>query len=118
MSNERLKNNSAFNLIGQDAQWLSRENDKVFPLNLQKYREEQKQIKATIRQIESLSKLTGSNELNVSALPQDAHKYDGDKDKADRFQVWLKDKRSDIYLGEAVNVLDDMITQKNLVYNK
>src|SRR5882757_4485162 len=106
MSSERLKNNSAFNLIGQDAEWLSKENDKVFPLNLQKYRDEQKQIKSTIRQIETLSKLAGANELNVSALPQDAHKYDGDKEKGDRFQVWLKDKRSDIYLGEAVNVLD------------
>ena len=118
MSNERLKNNSSFNLIRADAEWLSKENDKVFPLNLAKYREEQKQIKSTIRQIETLSKLSGSSELNVAALPQDAHKYDNDKDKETRFQAWLKDKRGDIYLGEAVNVLDDMITQKNLVYNK
>ena len=118
MSSERLKNSQAFNLIRSDAEWLSKENDKVFPLNLQKYQEEQKQIKATIKQIETLSKLPGATELNVQALPQDAHKYDGDKDKGDRFQQWLKDKKTDIYLGEAVNVLDDMITQKNLVYNK
>ncbi|HEX9508881.1 MAG TPA: carboxy terminal-processing peptidase [Puia sp.] len=118
MSNERLKNNSAFNLIRSDAEWLSKEMDKVYPLNLQKYREEQKQIKATNKQIETLSKLSASNELNVVSLPQDANKYDGDKDKATRFQQWLKDKKTDIYLGEAVNVLDDMIAQKNLVYNK
>ena len=118
MSNERLKNNSAFNLIRSDAEWLSKEMDKVYPLNLQKYRDEQKQIKATNKQIESLSKLSASNELNVVSLPQDANKYDGDKDKATRFQQWLKDKKTDIYLGEAVNVLDDMIAQKNLVYNK
>ncbi|HWK07146.1 MAG TPA: carboxy terminal-processing peptidase [Puia sp.] len=118
MSNERLKNNSAFNLIRSDAEWLSKEMDKVYPLNLQKYREEQKQIKATNKQIETLSKLSASSELNVVSLPQDANKYDGDKDKATRFQQWLKDKKTDIYLGEAVNVLDDMIAQKNLVYNK
>ena len=118
MSNERLKNNSAFNLIRSDAEWLSKEMDKVYPLNLQKYREEQKQIKATNKQIETLSKLSTSSELNVVSLPQDANKYDGDKDKATRFQQWLKDKKTDIYLGEAVNVLDDMIAQKNLVYNK
>lgn len=118
MSNERMRNNSAFNLIRADAEWLSKENDKVFPLNLQKYREEQKQIKATIKQIETLSKLSGNSELNVTELPQDAHKYDNDKDKATRFQAWLKDKKTDIYLGETVNVLDDMISQKNLVYNK
>jgi len=116
MSNVRMKSNSAFNLIRTDAEWLNKENDKVFPLNLDKYREEQKQIKATIKQIETLSKLPV--EMNVTGLPQDANKYDGDKDKGARFQQWLKDKRTDIYLGEAVNVLDDMVTQKNLVYNK
>lgn len=118
MSNERLKNNQAFNLIRQDAEWLNKINDKVNPLSLTKYRQEQQQIKSTFKQIESLSKLTGSSELNVSALPQDAGKYVNDKDKADRFQQWLKDKKTDIYLNEAVNVLDDMIAQKALVYNK
>jgi len=116
MSDTRLKNNSAFNLIRTDAEWLNKENDKVFPLNLDKYRDEQKQIKTTIKQIETLSKLPV--EMNVTGLPQDANKYDNDKDKGARFQQWLKDKRTDIYLGEAVNVVDDMVTQKNLVYNK
>ena len=45
-------------------------------------------------------------------------KYDDDKNKADRFQQWLKDKKTDVWLNEAVNVVDDMISQKNLVYNK
>lgn len=116
MSNERMKNNSAFNLIRSDAEWLSKEQDRVFPLSLKKYQEEQKQIKSTIKQIETLSKLPV--EMNVQALTQDAHKYDSDKNKATRFQQWLKDKRTDIWLGEAINVLDDMVAQKNLVYNK
>ncbi|HMH21288.1 MAG TPA: carboxy terminal-processing peptidase [Puia sp.] len=116
MSNERLKNNSAFNLIHDDAEWLNKESDKVYSLNLDKYRVEQKQVKATYRQIETLSKL--SKEMNVQALPQDAGKYAADKDKADRFQLWLKDRRTDIWLGEAVNVVGDMVAQKSLVYNK
>ena len=118
MSSERLKNNSAFNLIRQDEEWLNKEKDKVYPLNVQKYRDEQKQLKSTYKQIETLSKLTTGNELNVQALPQDAHKYDDDKNKGDRFQQWLKDRKTDLWLGETVNVLDDMITSKNLVYNK
>ncbi len=118
MSSERMKNNSSFGLIQQDEEWLSKENDKVYPLNLQKYRDEEKQIKATVKQIENLSKLPAGSELKVGALPEDAHKYDGDTLKADRFQAWLKEKRTDVWLGETVNVLDDMITQKNLVYNK
>lgn len=118
MSADRLKNNSAFTLIRQDEEWLNKEKDKVYPLNVQKYRDEQKQLKATYKQIETLSKLTPGSELNVQALPQDLHKYDEDKNKGDRFQQWLKDKKTDVWLGETVNVLDDMITQKNLVYNK
>jgi carboxyl-terminal processing protease len=118
LSSDRLKNNSSFGLIRQDEEWLSSIQDKVYPLSLAKYRDEQKQIKATVKQIENLSKLPAGSELNVAALPQDVHKYDDDKNKADRFQTWLKDKKTDVWLGETVNVLDDMIAEKNLVYNK
>jgi carboxyl-terminal processing protease len=118
MSSQRLKNNSALNLIRSDAEWLSKTEDKVFSLNLQKYRDEQKQIKTTVKQIETLSRLPAASELNVAALPEDAHKYDDDKSKADRFQQWLKERKTDVWLGETVNVLDDMIASRNLVYNK
>jgi carboxyl-terminal processing protease len=118
LSNQRLKNDSALNQIQSDAQWLSKTEDKVFSLNLQKYRDEQKQIKATVRQIETLSRLPASNQLSVQSLPEDAHKYDDDKLKAERFQAWLKERRSDVWLGETVNVLDDMIASRNVVYNK
>jgi carboxyl-terminal processing protease len=118
LSNERLKNHSSFNQIRQDEQWLSSIQDKVYPLSLKKYQDEQKKVKETVKQLQNLSKLPNGSELNVQALPQDAHKYDDDKNKADRFQAWLKDKKSDLWLGEAVNVMDDMISQKNLVYNK
>src|SRR5579863_5511819 len=118
LSSDRMKNISSFGLIRQDEEWLSSIQDKVYPLSLAKYRDEQKQIKSTVKQIENLSKLPAGSELNVAALPQDVHKYDDDKNKADRFQTWLKDKKTDVWLGETVNVLDDMIAEKNLVYNK
>jgi carboxyl-terminal processing protease len=106
------------NLIQTDAEWLGKTEDKVFSLNLKKYQEEEKQIRSTVKQIETLSKLPAGNELAVLALPEDAHKYDGDQLKAERFQTWLKEKKTDLWLGETVNVLDDMIAEKNLVYNK
>ena len=118
LSDQRLKNNSSLNLIKSDAEWLGKTEDKVFSLNLQKYRDEEKQIRSTVKQIETLSKLPTGSELTVAALPEDAHKYDGDQLKADRFQTWLKEKKTDLWLGETVNVLDDMIAEKNLVYNK
>jgi len=118
LSNERLRTNTSFHQIRQDEEWLSSIQDKVYPLSLKKYQEEQKKVKETVKQLQNLSKLPDGSQLNVAALPQDAHKYDDDKNKADRFQAWLKDRKSDLWLGEAVNVMDDMIAQKNLVYNK
>ncbi len=118
LSDQRLRHDSALNEIQSDAEWLSKTEDKVFSLNIRKYQEEQKEIKAKVKQIEDLSKLPAAGQLNVLSLPEDAHKYDDDKNKADRFQAWLKEKRSDLWLGETVNVLDDMIAQKSVVYNK
>jgi carboxyl-terminal processing protease len=118
LSDQRLKHDSALNEIQSDAEWLSKTEDKVFSLNIRKYQEEQKEIKAKVKQIEDLSKLPTAGQLNVFSLSEDAHKYDEDKNKADRFQAWLKEKRSDLWLGETVNVLDDMIAQKSVVYNK
>ena len=115
-SNERMKNNSTFNLIRSDAEWLEKQNDKTYPLDLEKYRQEQKQIKATQKQIETLNKLP--RQMNVAGLPQDADKYIGDKEKQKRFDQWLKNLSTDIYLDEAVKVEDDMVTQKNLVYRQ
>ncbi|HEV2353873.1 MAG TPA: carboxy terminal-processing peptidase [Puia sp.] len=116
MSNQRLVHDTALNAIRSDAEWLSRTEDKVTSLNLKKYEQEQKEIKAKVKDIENLSKLPSAQQLNVIPLPEDAHKYDDDKNKADRFQAWLKEKRTDLWLGETVNVLDDMIAQKSLVY--
>jgi carboxyl-terminal processing protease len=111
-----MQSNPSFGQIRKDEEWLSSIQDKVYPLSLTQYQQEQKQVKTTVKELETLSKLPTASELNVAALPQDAHKYDDDKNKADRFQQWLKDKKTDVWLNEAVNVLDDMIAQRSLVY--
>jgi carboxyl-terminal processing protease len=113
-SHDRLKNNESFNLIRTNAAWLSKQNDKVVSLSLKKYQDEQKQIKATVKQIETLNKL--AHELNVEALPEDIKKFEYDNGKLERFKQWVKSLRNDIYLDEAVNVVNDMVVQKNLVY--
>ena len=85
-------------------------------MNIEKYRDEQKKWKTTAKQIEMLSKLP--NELKIETLPQDAGKYENDKDKADRYAKWVKSLQKDIWLNEAVKVVDDMVASKSLVYNK
>jgi carboxyl-terminal processing protease len=116
-SNARIEKSPAFHAIATDGQWLDKQNDKLYPLNLVKYQQEKKQINATYKRIESLSKLP--QEMSINTLPEDSAKIAGtDKDKAERYKQWLRNLKKDIYLDEAVKVVDDMIMEKNLVYNK
>jgi carboxyl-terminal processing protease len=113
-SAERLKNNALFSAIHTDAEWLAKQNEKVVSLSLKKYSEEQKKNKAIAKQIETLNKLP--QELNVEALPDDLKRLEPDAAKLERFKTWLKNLKNDPYLDEAKNVLNDMVTQTNLVY--
>ena len=88
----------------------------MYPLNLKAYQDEQKMIRTTVKQIDSVSKLTVP--MIIYSIPQDTLKYIEDKDKADRYKQWVDSRKTDIYLKETVNVMDDMISLKAVVYNK
>jgi carboxyl-terminal processing protease len=112
-SNDRVKSSDVFNQIGIDADWLDKESDQPYPLNIDKYRQRQAEVKDTVSHIEKLSKL--SRPMNLSFLAVDSTKYSADKDKGDRYRAWLNALSTDIYLKETVDVVGDMITQKTLV---
>ncbi|MEO5595202.1 MAG: carboxy terminal-processing peptidase [Chitinophagaceae bacterium] len=114
-SQARVSLNPAFNLIKTNTEWLAKENDKVYSLNIEKFRDEKKKVSATYKQLETLNKLP--KELTVSALQEDSTKYANDKDKDDRFKAWLKSLRNDLYLDETVNVMNDMVNQHNIALN-
>jgi carboxyl-terminal processing protease len=116
LSNERLAHNEAFKTIRESSDWLAKQNDKQYSLQFDKYRKEQSMIRDTYKQIETLSKL--KDELDVSSLPGDLDKWANDKNKVDRFNQWIKDRRTDIYLDQAVKVVNDMISQQNIAKAK
>jgi len=116
LSSQRLENDVAFKLIKDNSDWLAKQNDKEYSLQIDKYRKEQKMIRSTYRQIETLTKLNG--QLDVTALPAETNRWAEDKNKQDRFNQWLKGLQKDIYLDQAVKVMDDMIGQQNLVKAK
>jgi len=116
LSNRRLENDPTFQLIKENTEWLAEQNNKQYSLQLDKYRKEQKQIRATFAQNEALMKL--KNEINVTALPGETNRWADDKNKQDRFNQWLKNLSKDIYLDQAVKVVNDVINQQNLVKAK
>ncbi len=116
LASQRIESDPSFKLIKESTEWLSKQNDKQYSLNIDKYREEQKAIRTTIKQMESLLKL--KEELNVAALPNEVNRWADDKNKQDRFNQWLKNLQKDIYLDQAVKVVNDMIGQHNLAKAK
>ena len=115
-SEARIKSNTNFTRINKNALWLSTQNDKTYSLNLKKYKEEQKEIRTTVKQNDSLAKLTV--ELPFEGLKADTSKYNNvDKDKGDRYKAWLKNLKSDIYINEAADVIEDMSAKQSNVAN-
>jgi len=112
MEQDRLNNSDVFKTIKANSEWLEKQNDKEHPLQLEKYRQEVKAIQATVKQNESLEKLKDS--LDVSFVPKDENMFANDTGKQERFNNWLKSLTKDIYLDQAVKVMNDMISQKNL----
>jgi carboxyl-terminal processing protease len=116
LSKNRLDNDVTFKLIKENTEWLSKQNDKEYSLQIDKYRKEQKMIRSTIAQLTTLLKLPG--QLDVTALPAETNRWAEDKAKQERFTQWLKGLQKDIYLDQAIKVMNDMIGQQNLVKDK
>ncbi|MGB3008353.1 MAG: carboxy terminal-processing peptidase [Chitinophagaceae bacterium] len=116
LAEQRLKNDVSFNLIKENAEWLAKENDKQYSLQLDKYRKNQLMIKNTVKQLDALQRL--KTELNVTALPKEVNRWADDKNKQERFASWLKNLQKDIYLDQTVKVINDIIGQQNLVQGK
>ncbi|MCW3119505.1 MAG: carboxyl-terminal protease, partial [Chitinophagaceae bacterium] len=116
LSKQRIDNNITFQTIKQNSEWIAKQNDREYALKLDAYRKEQKQISATIKQNETLLKLTDS--LDISFIPQDQNRFPNDKDKQARYNQWVKNLSRDIYLDQAVKVMKDMIIQRNIALGK
>lgn len=114
-SEQRISNNPAFKLISQDAKWLADQNDKVYSLNIEKFKEDRKAIQSTYKQLESL--LKQGNNLNVSFLPGEENRFKDDPAKDERNKQWLKNLQNDLQLSETANVMRDIINQSNLAKN-
>lgn len=112
LSNTRIAANPAFKKLKETTEWLSKQNDKVYPLQIDKFKAEQQKIRSTAKQLDSLLKL--DQELNMTFLQQDAQRFESDKDKAARYNQWLKSLSRDIYLDQAVRVVGDIVNQQNL----
>jgi C-terminal peptidase (prc) len=117
ISADRINNDSVFRLIKQKTELLAKEDDKEYPLQIDKFKQEQKVTRKAVKEIEELIKT--NKPMEVSYLPQDKDRYySADKDKTQRYQQWLTNVGKDVYLDQAVKVINDIVNQQNLAKSK
>ena len=107
--NEKIAQNKSLNLLRDNLSWLSKNAEMPVNLNMQKYKDMQKQIKATVNQNNSLLKI--KEEMAVEAMKVDHDKFynNPDKVKGERYQAWLKSIKTDMYVDETVKMVSSLI---------
>jgi len=110
---ERVEKNPAFNTIKSNTTWLSQNVDKEYELNIAKYKAEQNAIKDKVHQNDSLGKLAKPMDMQPVAADKDKFFNNPDKAKGDRYQQWLKLIQTDIYIGETLNIINDIAEKSN-----
>ncbi len=114
--NKRVQTSPTFEKIKANASLLAKLNDKELTLNLKKYQEEQKQIKALSQEMQEL--LKAQTENPVELLAGDKTKYVDDEARRERQSAWLKTLKTDIYLNETVTIMNNLISQEAIVKSK
>jgi carboxyl-terminal processing protease len=107
---DQINKNPVFSKIKTNIDWLGTNSDKEYSLNIIKYKEEQKQVKTTYKQLDELFKI--QKELVVKNTAADTAAIGTAKDKIEKNKQWLKRISGDIYIDETLKVINNMIMQK------
>lgn len=105
MISEKIKRDSTMILISENAERLKEMKEQSYvSLNLNKYREQQKKIKADAKRFERINKDT--TDIRVIALPDDLRESKKDSASEARFANWQKNLKKDAYLYHSALALD------------
>lgn len=106
-SKKRIEQNPQFKLIEENAKWIdSRSEENTYSLNMEKFKMAQNAIEETAKKYKPISKY--KNALQFASLPYEVVETTKDsilKEKRDR---WHESLSKDVYVEEALNVLDDL----------
>jgi carboxyl-terminal processing protease len=109
-SKYRIEHNPQFQLIEDNAKWIdSRSEENTYSLNKDKFKIAQNAIEETAKKYKPISQY--NNSLRFSSLPYELVETSKDsvlKEKRDR---WHESLSKDVYVQEALNVLEDLQTK-------
>ena len=106
-SKKRLANNNQFKLIDENAKWINeRSEDHIYNLQIDKFKSEQKLLEETSKKYKSV--LDYKNQLTFYSLPYENDMMLTDLALKEKRQRWHESLAKDIYVDEALNVLNDL----------
>ena len=106
-STERMAKSAQLQLIEENARWVKEQRDRsVVSLNYEDYKAENERMQNETKKFEALKDY--DNKLTYRSLPNDVALMKQDTTLRDKRKRWHKNLARDIYVEEAVNVLQDL----------
>ncbi|PVX46288.1 carboxyl-terminal processing protease [Flavobacterium sp. 103] len=106
-SKKRIESNVQFKLIEENAKWIdSRSAENNYSLNIDKFKIAQNQIEETAKKFKPI--VDYKNNLKFTSLPYELEGITKDPVLKEKRERWHESLSKDIYVEEALNVLDDL----------
>lgn len=114
-SNERMANNAQLKLIDENARWLKEQQDETeVSLNYENYKTERK---ADRKMTDYFKKIYDyDSRMTFESLPYEQELFTQDPVLREKRDRWHQDLAKDVYVEEAINVLEDL--KLSLLKNK
>jgi len=106
-SKKRIAANAQFKLMDDNAKWVNAKKDEnTFSLNADKFKAEVVKNEAATKKFKALNDY--KNSLKFEALPYEKEIFKKDPSLAEKKERWYESLSKDIYVEEALNILNDM----------
>jgi len=103
----RVADNEVFTKVKENSERLKKRNEQtVYSLNLEEYRETQKKLNDEAKQFDKM--LEADTKLSAKTLKDDEIEFGNDSIKIASANAWHKELKKDAYLEEAVNIIQDI----------
>ena len=106
-SKKRIAENPQFKLIEENAKWIDeRSKENVYNLKIDEFKKSQKAIEDTNKKFKPIADYNYN--LKFASLPLEADAMRNDSSLKEKRDRWHESLSKDIYVEEALNVLDDL----------
>jgi len=106
-SKKRVAQNEQFRLIDENAKWIAKQReDNDYSLKYSKFIEKEEQLSLKRKEFNKLKEY--KNTLIFNSLPHEIEQMKNDSILAKKRERWHENLSKDVYVEEALNILDDL----------